>query len=133
MRFGLHSASSTFQRLLDSVVSEKYSDFSLPNLDDIVVFSENFEYHLQHLDFILITELRHANLIISSDKSAFCKKELLYLGRIVGQGASKQFPKNIKAINSLPAPTNVTGVLRILGMVAWYSKIIPNLTEIVSQ
>lgn len=131
MPFGLHSAPATFQRLLDSVVGQKYEAFAIPYLDDIIIFSESFEEHLEHLQTIL-QALRKANLKINTEKSVFCKKELRYLGHVVGQGGIQTDPDKVKAIKDLPAPTDITGVRRVLGMVGWYSKFVPNYTEIVA-
>lgn len=116
MPFGLHSAPATFQRLLDTVVCQKFEDFAVAYLDDIIIFSETFGDHMSHLRSVL-EALRKANLSINLEKSAFCKKELKYLGHIVGQGGIQTDPDKVRAISELEPPTTVTGVRRILGMI----------------
>jgi len=49
MPFGLHSAPATFQRLLDSVLSPELEPHVLVYLDDIIVASQTFDEHLEHL------------------------------------------------------------------------------------
>lgn len=131
MPFGLHSAPATFQRLLDTVIGQKFESFAVAYLDDIIIFSETFDEHMSHLQTIL-HELRKANLRINEKKFVFCNTELRYLGHVVGQAGIQTDPEKVKAISELPAPTNITGVRRILGMVGWYSKFVHNFTDIVA-
>ena len=51
MPFGLHTASATFQRLMNAPLREcqKYSG---TYLDDVVNFSNNWDEHLHHLEAI---------------------------------------------------------------------------------
>lgn len=131
MPFGFHSAPATFQRLLDSVICQNFEEFAVAYLDDIIIFSETFEDHLIHLRKVL-TELRKANLHINTEKSVFCKKELKYLGHVVGQGGIQTDPDKIKAISELEPPTDVAGVRRIIGMMSWYSKFVQNFTSVIA-
>lgn len=61
MPFGLHSASATFQRLLDSVLGPELEPNVLVYLDDIVVASPTFDEHLGHLAEVF-RRLRDAKL-----------------------------------------------------------------------
>lgn len=131
MPFGLHSAPATFQRLLDQVITMECEPFAIAYLDDIIIFSKSFEDHLQHIKTVL-TRLQQAGLKINKEKSIFCKKELKYLGHIVGNGGIRTDPEKVRAIKDLEAPTTVSGVRRIIGMAAWYSKFIQNFSEIVA-
>lgn len=131
MPFGLHSAPATFQRLLDQLVTLEYESFAIAYLDDIIIFSKSFEEHLEHISTILRV-LQGANLKINQEKSVFCKKELKYLGHVVGNGGIRTDPDKVKAIAELTAPKDVSGVRRVIGMAAWYSKFIENFTNIVA-
>jgi len=59
--FGLHSASATFQRALDSVTGADMEPFSLAYLDDIIVIGAMEEQHLANLGEVF-RRLRRANL-----------------------------------------------------------------------
>ena len=48
MPFGLVDAPSTFQRLMDRVLEETH-EFAAAYLDDVIVYSDSWEKHLQHL------------------------------------------------------------------------------------
>ena len=49
MPFGLRNAPSTFQRLMDIVLSGLDS-FAVPYIDDVLVFSSTWTYHVVHLE-----------------------------------------------------------------------------------
>jgi len=47
--YGLHSASATFQRALDSVIRADMEPFAFAYLDDIIVIGATEEQHLANL------------------------------------------------------------------------------------
>ena len=53
MPFGLTGAPATFQRLMNGVMSDFLFNFLLVYLDDLLIFSESFDDHLQHLEKVL--------------------------------------------------------------------------------
>ena len=61
MPFGLTKAPPTFQRLMDCVLAEISPEQCLIYRDDIIVFSQTFQEHLQHLSNVL-KEIRKAGL-----------------------------------------------------------------------
>lgn len=48
--FGLSCARSTFQRLMDMVLHDL--SFAHAYLDDVVIFSDSFEEHMEHLETV---------------------------------------------------------------------------------
>ena len=71
MPFGLTNAPSVFQRLMQRVLMglnpDNGSDFVGVYIDDVIVFSETLEKHLQHLDLVL-KRLKEANLKLKLSK-----------------------------------------------------------------
>lgn len=55
--FGLKNAPSAFQRMMDSILSAFKWKCCLVYLDDIIVFSSDFDNHIKHLTSILATLL----------------------------------------------------------------------------
>jgi hypothetical protein len=74
---GLKNSPRTMQRLMDSLLRNTAS-FAGCLLDDIVISSDSFELHLQHLREIL-SRLRAANLTASVSKSEFLVKSMTVL------------------------------------------------------
>ncbi|KAL0175369.1 hypothetical protein M9458_031337, partial [Cirrhinus mrigala] len=83
MAFGMRNAPSTFQRLMNRVLSG-VSDCEV-YLDDVVVYSSSWEDHLAKLDVVL-GRLAEASLTLNLTKCEFAKAIVTYLGKRVGQG-----------------------------------------------
>ncbi len=68
--FGLINIPVTFQRLINYVLHNYLNNFVIIYLDDILVYSDTFEKHINHLrkDFI---KLKEVNLIIKLKKCKF--------------------------------------------------------------
>ena len=52
MPFGLSNAPATFQRLMETCMGDHYLNYCLLYLDDIVVFSETYEEHMECLEAV---------------------------------------------------------------------------------
>ena len=78
--FGLAQAPAYFQRLINEVLTD--IDFAMGYLDDIIVFSETEEEHLQHLE-IIFERLRKAQLKLKLQKCNFFKRHIQYLGHLI--------------------------------------------------
>ncbi|XDV39343.1 hypothetical protein PO909_008599 [Leuciscus waleckii] len=64
--FGLHGAPATFQRLMDRVLQD-CEDWSAAYLDDVVIHSNSWEEHLQHLQQTL-KRIEEAGLTLNVSK-----------------------------------------------------------------
>ena len=80
--FGLCNGPSTFQRLMEVVLSGLVWDSCFVYIDDVLVCSRTFEEHLQHLRQVF-TRLREANLKLKPKKCLFLRDEVSYLGHVV--------------------------------------------------
>ena len=87
MPFGLVNATSTFQRLMDRVL-EGMHDLCAAYVDDILIFSKDFEEHLSHIDQVM-QKLKGAGLTAKPSKCEWAKEELVYLGHKIGKGEAK--------------------------------------------
>ena len=109
--FGVASAPSIFQRTMESILQG--IDHVCVYLDDILITGATEKEHLQNLDKVL-TRLESA---------------VEYLGhKISGQGLQPTDEK-IQAIKSAPAPQDVTQLKSFLGLINYYSKFLPNLSN----
>ncbi|CAB4403215.1 unnamed protein product [Rhizophagus irregularis] len=89
MPFGLKNAPGTFQRLMDEILKEYIGEFVIVYLDDIMIYSKNFEEHMEHIDKVL-NKLRENNLIVKLKKCKFGERNIEFLGHIVGRDGLKQ-------------------------------------------
>ena len=128
MPFGLSNAPAVFQELM-SIVLHGLGHFAVAYLDDILVFSESMEEHLQHLETIF-SRLRQHELRLKLKKCSFLNVETQYLGFIIHRNGIRPDPKKVEAIRSLPVPTCVREVRSFIGMSSYYRRFIPNFSEI---
>ncbi|XP_043461938.1 uncharacterized protein LOC122498320 [Leptopilina heterotoma] len=84
MPMGIKNAPPTFQRLLNNVLGGMLDSEAFVYLDDIIIYSDTLEEHDKRARR-LYNRLRDANLKLQPDKCEFMKKEVAYLGHIVGE------------------------------------------------
>ena len=120
MPFGMKNSPATFQRLVNSLISNL--DGCKAYIDDAIFFSEEWEQHLQTIR-TFFDRLSEAKLTVNLAKSEFCHANLTFLGHIVGQG-------QVKAISDFPLPTGKRQLMRFLGMAGYYRKFYNNFSVI---
>ena len=117
MPFGLQGAPATFQCMMDSLL-RGLDSYAAAYLDDVIIHSESWEEHLQHIDAVL-TRLRNANLTV---KSPICNEKLHVLGPHRRQ-------RTRSAGRSFPTPTSKKQVRTFLGLAGYYRKLIPGFSS----
>ncbi|KAL1264151.1 hypothetical protein QQF64_004506 [Cirrhinus molitorella] len=125
--FGLHGAPSTFQRMIDHILRGTEA-FAAAYLDDIIIFSEPWEQHLQHVKEIL-SKIRAAGLTIRPDKCSFAKPETVYLGHVLGRGVIRPQQGKLEATRDAKQPTTKKQIHSFLGLVGWYRHFIPQFSS----
>lgn len=130
MAFGLKNAPFCFSRLMDRVL-EGLEEFAVPYLDDVAVFSNDWESHLQHTRTVL-ERIKGAGLTIKAEKCQFGQARVTYLGHDIGQGKREPMKAKVAAIVNFPRPVNKREVRTFLGMTGYYQHYIPNYSELAS-
>lgn len=100
------------------------SAFGAAYLDDIVLYSDSWEQHLEHLCPVLGC-LHAAGLTVNPAKCAFAASETEYLGHIIGNGMIRPQVSKIQAIESCPLPQTRKQLRSFLGMAGFYRHFIP--------
>ena len=76
--FGLKSAPAIFQRILAGVIRKnKLNAFAVNYIDDILVFSKNYEEHINHVE-LLLKALYKQGFKLNRKKCQFVKKNYLF-------------------------------------------------------
>ena len=128
MLFGLSNAPAFFQELM-AVVLHDCQGFATAYLDDIMIFSETLEEHIEHLS-IIFDKLRLHRLKLKLTKCSFLNWETHYLGFIISEEGIKPDENKVEAIRSLPVPTCVKEVRSFIGMCSYYRRFSPNFSQI---
>jgi len=68
--FGFKNAGRIFQRAIDDVLREQILKSCYVYVDDVIIFSENENEHVSHIDWVL-KKLNQANMTISQEKTHF--------------------------------------------------------------
>jgi hypothetical protein len=126
--FGLTNAPASFQRTMD-VVLRKHKSYCLVFIDDIIIFSENFNNHLIHLQQVF-NSIADAGLTIKLKKCRLGKDEVRFLGHLVSHQTIKPDAEKIVAVQSFPVPQTVSQLQSFIGLVGYYRRFIPKLSSI---
>ena len=97
MPFELINAPATFQRLIESCLGELNLSWCIIYLDGIIVFSQTPEKYLVRLQAVF-DKLKAAGLTLKPSKCELFKKQINYLGHVVGQEGVTTHPDKIKAV-----------------------------------
>jgi len=96
-------------------------------LDDIVIYASSLREH--EIKFNKLTaRLRESNLKLQPDKCEFLRKEVNYLGHIIGENGVKPDPKKIEAVEKFPQSVNAKNIKQFLSL-AGYQRFIPNFSK----
>ena len=117
MPFGVMNASSTFQRLIDTVLDG--IPFVFCYLDDVIIASPSLQEHERDVREVL-ERFRKAGLTVNKKKSSWFQTSVNYLGYSVDKNGIIPMSKNVKAISSYPVPKDRKALLTFIGMTSYY-------------
>ena len=121
--FDLAQVPAYFQRLINEVLTD--CNFAMGYLDDIIIFSNTEEEHLQHFEC-----LRKAGLKLKLQKCSFFKKHIQYLGHFISDEDIQPLPEKLESIAKMPVPQNAKQVKQFLGLIGHYRKFVRCFSDI---
>jgi len=127
MAFGMRNAPATFQRLVNIVLSGLSGCAAY--LDDIVVYSESWQKHMEQLAEVF-ERLRRANLTINLAKCDFAQATVVYLEKVVGNGEVRLVQAKVEAILAFSAPASRRDLRCFLGMTGYYRGFCKNVSAV---
>ncbi|MBW0463614.1 hypothetical protein O181_003329 [Austropuccinia psidii MF-1] len=101
-------------------------------IDDIIIYSETWEYHLQYIDRVLI-KCTPINLKISLKECNFSQQELLALGHKVSGLSLTIDQRKGEAVLQKPVPKNIKEMQSFLGFASYYRNHIKDFAHITSS
>ena len=129
MPMGQTNSGATFQRFMDDIFKELIGVCCWVYLDDIIVFSETVEDHINHLNKIFEI-LRNYGLKIKRQKCKFFQTSITFLGHVVENGTIKPSDEKIEAVTQHKKPEDVEQTLAFIGITSYYRKFVKDFARI---
>ena len=129
MPFGLASTPSTFQRMMELVLSGLSFEMCLCYLDDVIIFSKTFDEHCERLRAVL-SRFRQHNLRVKLPKCTFGARQVRYLGHLISAYGIQPDPRKTEAVQTLSTPDSIKSVRSFLGLASYYRRFIQDFSTI---
>jgi len=91
--------------------------------DDILIYSQSYEEHLQHIKLVLQL-LAADNWKVKLSKCTFAQRQVTYLGHIISEQGVSTDPAKVTSVLQWPVPANVKESRGFLGLARYYRKFV---------
>ena len=118
MPMGLKTSSATCQKLMDRILRGTHK-FAGTLVDDIIVYSAEFNDHLKHVEQIL-ERLRQAGLTANAQKCCVASNNIKILGHIVRDGNIYPDDDKVKAVKEWAIPKTKRQLKSFLGLTGYF-------------
>ena len=129
MSFELCNAPPMFQRLMQNCLGELNLTYCLIYLDDVIIFSQTEEEHLERMRVVFDCLLEH-DLKLKPSKCEVFKMEINYLAHHVSKKGVLPSKKNLELIAQCPPLDTYTKVKSFVGLVGHYRCFIKGFSKI---
>lgn len=130
MPFGLKNAPIIFQRALHRIINKhKLDKFTSNYMDDIIIFSKNYNEHVEHIESVF-RALALENIKLKLSKCQFAQTHVNYLGHRISKNGIEPLQSNIDTIMAIQPPKNVKEVQSLIGHIQYYRMFIPNCSAV---
>ena len=97
-------------------------------MDDTIVYGKTEQEHDSRLKKVL-ARVRKSGLKLNKSKCHFKQKQVKFFGHIISEDGIQPDKDKIKAIIDMPAPSSVTELRTICGMLNYLSKFVPEMAS----
>ena len=128
MMFGLKTAPTTFQKVIQEIFNDYIPAYMQVFVDDFAVYNRNTKY-FEHLSLCLerCQKGRHS---LNLTKCAFWVTSGALLVHIVSQDGIAVHPEIVKAIMEALVPTNAKALSQVFGQIRWHTLMIRHLADV---
>jgi len=129
MPFGLTNAPSTFQDMMNHVLSDLLDVGVLAYMDDILVYAGTKSEH-DYLVKEVLRRLQDNGLAVSPEKCVWRAQEVEFLGYVIGKEGIKMSNDKVQAVLSWKTPKSLTEVQSFLGFANFYRRFIQDYSKV---
>ncbi len=129
MPFGLSNSPSVFQAYINDVFRDMLNRWVIVYIDDILVFSDSLDNHIQHVRAVL-QRLIEQQLYAKMEKCEFHQTQISFLGYIISSEGVAMDDKKVQSVLNWPQPKTVKELQRFLGFANFYRRFIRNFSTI---
>jgi hypothetical protein len=126
---GLSNSPSVFQRVMNQSFGKHLNKSVLIYLDDILIFSQTPEEHIEKLRYVFDT-CRANYLSLKTNKCHFFQQELKFLGHIVSKDGIRPDPEKVQAVKDWVTPKTQSDVRSFLGLTTYFKRFIKGYAKI---
>ena len=128
MPMGLTNSPATFQRLMQTCLNDYIFQILLVYLDDIIVYSNTFDEHIERLDRVF-TRLREHGLKLKPEKCHFLQRKVTYVGHQISCDGITTDPEKTRAVSEWKPPTTVKELRSFLGFCSYYRRFVKDFAK----
>jgi hypothetical protein len=126
---GYCGSPSHMQKFMDKILAP-HKEYARCYIDDVVIFSKNYEQHIIHLRRVLNC-LSAAGMTLSPDKCYVGFHSVQLLGRMVDRYGLSTVQEKTAAIAQIPFPNTLRDLEQFLGIANYYRDFIARFSAIV--
>ncbi|BHF75116.1 hypothetical protein SprV_0501821100 [Sparganum proliferum] len=124
---GVKTAPALFQQTINAMLSGIAGTAGY--LDDIIIVGRS-PAELQDRVCAVLERVQEYGFRLRADQCQFFHDSIKYLGFVFDVNGRHPDPENIRAIQRMPAPKNVSQLRSFLGLISYYSSFLPSLHDV---
>ncbi|KAL0202014.1 hypothetical protein M9458_000032, partial [Cirrhinus mrigala] len=129
MPFGLANSPSFFQAFVNEVFRDMLNRCVIVYIDDILIFSNSFAEHVQHVRAVLQRLIQH-KLYAKEEKCQFHQQSIAFLGYVISPEGVAMDDSKVSAVRDWPRPKTLKELQRFLGFSNFYRRFIRNFSTV---
>ncbi|KAL0149392.1 hypothetical protein M9458_055303, partial [Cirrhinus mrigala] len=129
MPFGLVNSPSYFQAFVNDVFRDMLNRWVIVYMDDILVYSNSYAEHVQHVRSVLQRLVQH-KLYAKEEKCQFHQQSIAFLGYIISPEGVAMDETKVRAVQNWPQPRTLKELQRFLGFSNFYRRFIRNFSSV---
>ena len=119
-----------FQQKMDMIIEK--CPGALAPINDVIVHGKTKKEHDHNLRKLMETA-QTAGLTFNSSKFAINQIQIRFFGAIFDESGIHPDPQKVEEIKSLPSPTNITKLQKVLGIITYMAPFIPLLSDLTAN